>query len=281
MENLNKIYVVGTLTEVELRKGEKDGKAYVGASVVVTVNGQPIELKFFSNQLKKDNTANKKYQNILDLEGMKGRRVTVNGELGNRGFYQASAGQVITFNELSGGFVNLAKDTVADTATFEYAGYVVRPLHERLDKEEKLIAYEMEIGQADYTGENLRVVRFTVGKESTKIIAAIQGSYAKGATVSINGEIHYQVNEVEKREEVAFGEAIVKKFTNVIKTFVITGGKPVIVSEEAYTPAQISALEAAYSEYLLSLEKEAKTQAQSGQVAVTPAPAKSSKAGLL
>lgn len=281
MENLNKIYVVGTLTEVEIRKGSKDGKEYVGGSCVVTVNGQPIELKFFSNQLKKDGTVNKKYNNILELENMKGRRVSVNGELGSRAFYQASAGQVITFNELNGGFFNLAKDTVADVATFEFSGYVIRPLYERLNKEEKLIAYEMEIGQADYTGENLRVIRFTVDKDSAKIVSAIQGSYTKGATVSINGEIHYQINEVEKKEEVAFGEPIVKKFTNVIKTFLITGGKPVIVSEAAYTPAQISALETAYSEYLQSVEKEAKSQVQSGQVAVTPAPARNTKQGLL
>jgi hypothetical protein len=139
----------------------------------------------------------------------------------------------------------------------------------------------MEIAQADYTGENLRVIRFTVGKDSAKIVAAIQSSYTKGTTVSINGEIHYEVNEIEKKEEVAFGEPIVKKFTNVIKTFLITGGKPVIVSEQAYTPAQISALEAAYSEYLQKVEKDAKNQVQSGQVAVNPSPAKSSKQGLL
>ena len=103
----------------------------------------------------------------------------------------------------------------------------------------------------------------------------------KGATVSINGEIHYEINEIEKKEEVAFGEPIVKKFTNVIKTFLITGGKPVIVSEAAYTPAQISALETAYSEYLQKIEKDAKNQVQSGQVAVNPSPAKSTKQGLL
>jgi hypothetical protein len=137
MENLNKIYVVGTLTEVELRKGNKDGKEYVGGSCIITVNGQPIEIKFFSNQLKKDGTVNKKYNNILELENMKGRRVTVNGELGSRAFYQASTAQTITFNEINGGFFNLAKDTVADVATFEYSGYVTRPLYERFNKEEK------------------------------------------------------------------------------------------------------------------------------------------------
>lgn len=282
MENLNKIYIVGTLTEVELRKGSKDGKDYVGGSCVITSNGQPIEVKFYSSLLKKDNTVNKKYQNIIDLEGMKGRRVTVNGELTSRAFYQVSAGQTITFNEINAGFFNLAKDTVEDVATFEFAGYVMRPLYERLNKEEQLIAYEMEIGQADYTGENLRAIRFTVDKDSPKIVSAIQSSYTKGATVSINGEIRYQVNEIEKKEEVAFGEPIVKKFTNVIKTFLITGGKPVIMTEAAYTPAQINALELAHAEYLKSVEEDAKKQAQSGQVAVTPAPSKgTTKQGLL
>jgi len=281
MERLNKIYVVGTLKEVEIRKGEKDGKNYVGGSCVVVANDQPIELKFFSNELTKEGKVSKKYNNILELESMVGRRVSSNGELTSRAFYQESAGQTITFNEINAGFINLVKDTVADTATFEFSGYVVRPLYERLNKDQELIAYEMEIGQVNYSGENLNIIRFTVGKDSSRIISAIQSSYGKNATVSINGEIHYQVTEVEKKEEVAFGEPIVKKFTNVIKTFVITGGKPVIVSEEAYTPTQIAALESAYADYLKSVEKEAKTKVQSGQVAVTPAPAKSSKAGLL
>ncbi len=281
MENLNKVYIVGTLQEIEARQEIKDGKTYIGGSCVIEVNGEPIEVKYFSYQLKKDGTANKKYSNLVDLENLKGRRIKVNGELSSRAFYQAGQGQVITFSEINGGFFNLAKDTDPDVATFEFLGFVIRPLYERKNKNEEVVAYEMELGQADYTGENLRSVRFTVDKNSTAIVTAISESYHKGATVSIMGEIHYQVSVVEKIEEVAFGTPITKKFTNVLKTFLITGGKPVIVSESAYTAAQISALEASYNEYILSVENDAKNQVQSGQVAVTPVNAKSPKQGLL
>lgn len=285
MEKVNKIYVVGTLKTVEARRDQKDGKNYIGGKFTVQVGPESdnniIEMKFYSNELTTEGKANKRYSNYNNLESMLNRRVVVSGELNGRAFYQASQGQVIHFNEVNAGFINLAKDTDADVATFEFSGFVSKPLYERRDKNENIVAYEIEISQANYNGENMRTIRFTVDKDSLKMQQSIQNYYTKNTTVAISGEIRYIKSMVEKVEEVAFGDALVKKFENVLKTFVITGGKNPIVGDAAYTPAQISTLEAAYQKYLLEVEAEGKNDSQSGKTVVEKEPVKTDRSKLL
>ena len=282
MERLNKTYVIGKFRDLETRTGQANGKNYIAGSFKVDVTPENIvEHKFFSFETTTDNKPNSRYKNFADLQSFDGRRVKVSGEINSRAFYNSREGQVIHFNEINSGFVNLAKDTDASVATFEYSGYVIKPLHERMNKNEELVAYEIEVGQADYSGENLRTVRFTVDKNNGKMVNNIQTHYTKNTTISISGEIQYLVTVIEKTEEVMFGDPIVKTFENVLKTYNITGGKQPIVSDQAYTPAQISALESKYQEYLLQVEKDGKAQAESGQTTVVATQTKSDKSALL
>lgn len=266
MERTNKIYVIGTLSQVkDIRVGEKDGIEWVAGTAVVTSGSNEIEFKFYSSEKTKAGKDNSRYANYIGLDTRVGERVKVNGELSGRLWYNEGQGQVINFNELSAGFFNAAKPTEEDVATFEFSGFVVKPLYERLNKDEKLIAYEMEIGQANFNGDNMQIVKFSVDKDSSKIISAISSSYHKGATVAINGIIKYEVTVEEKVEEVAFGDPIVKTYQNTRKSFVITGGKQVITDEGlAYSPAAIANLEVAYKKYVEDLEKDAKAKAAGG-----------------
>lgn len=277
MERTNKIYVVGTLTDIrDLREGEKDGKKWIAGTAVVSSNDSEIELKYFSLDTTKDGAPNKRYKNYTELASKIGGRVKVNGELSGRVFYNESTSQIINFNEVSAGFFNDARPTDEDVATFEFGGFVVKPIHERLDKEEKLIAYEFELGQANFNGDNMQIVRFTVDKDERKIIDSIQRFYTKGSTVFINGNISYKVSLVEKVEEVAFGEPIVKSFQSTIKSFIVTGGKQPIVDTSAYSADQISKLESAYKAYLEKLETEAKSRSEKGATAQSNGPSSNS-----
>ena len=282
MERQNKVYVIGTLAQVkDIREGEKDGVAWIAGSAVVNTKNSEIEFKFYSSAKTVAGKDNARYANYAGLDKLVGTRVRVNGELSGRVFYNEREGQIINFNEVTAGFFNSAKPTEEDVATFEYSGFVTKPLHERLNKEEKLVAYEMEIAQANYSGENMQIVRFSVDKDNRKIVSAIEGAYTKGTTVSIMGEIEYLVEIIEKVEEVAFGDPIVKKFPSVLKRFLITGGKQPIIDEGvAYSPQQIAQLQAAFTDYVAQIEKEAKERNSSG----TPqksAPAKSNNADRL
>jgi hypothetical protein len=279
MENLNKVFVIGTLVEVNTRKDEKDGKNYIGGSFVVESEGNLIEFKLFSYQLTKEGKPNKKYTNYENLQNLIGSRVRVPGEISGRALYNESKAQVIPFAELNAGFVNLAKDTEQDTRTFEFSGFVTETLHERENQEGDLLYYEMSIGQANYSGENLNVVKFRVDKDSAKMVSVISDIYVANSTVSINGLISYVPHTETVKTEVAFGEAIVKTFNSVRKSFIITGGKEPISGETAYTDQQIEKLQEAYQNYLLDVEKKSKEETLSGKTVVTPKPAQTNKIG--
>lgn len=275
MERTNKVYIVGTLKEVEQRLGEKDGRNYVGGKVVIETRDSMIEMKYFSFEMT-EKGINKRYQNYRDLETLKGRRVKATGEISGRAFWQASQGQLIEFNELSLSFMNVAKDTDPAVATFEYSGWVSTPLNERMDKEGKaLLAYEIELAQANYNGDNMQKIKFTVDPKASKIVAAINQYYHKNSTVAVQGEIHYIPQTETRTEEVAFGDPIVKTFTSVHKRFLITAGKSPILDDLAYSAEQISNLEGSYKSYLETVEREAKSEVESGRSVSNPTPPKS------
>lgn len=275
MERTNKIYVIGTLSQVkDTRSGEKDGVAWVAGTAVVTSDTNEIEFKYYSSEKTKAGKPNSRYTNYTGLEARVGERVKVNGELSGRLWFNEGQGQVINFNELSAGFFNTPKPTEADVATFEFGGFVVKPLYERLNQKEELISYELELGQANFNQDNMQIVKFAVDKDSADIVRAIEGAYLKDTTVIINGIIKYEVLVETKVEEVAFGDPIVKTYQNTRKSFVITGGKqPVIEDGLAYSRDDIAKLQASYKTYIEGLELEAKNKADSGASAPKNGPA--------
>lgn len=274
MERTNKLFVVGQLIQVrDVRRGEKDGIRWIGGTAVVKSGASEIEFKYFSSEKTKAGKDNSRYPNYDGLEGRVGERVRVNGEISGRLWYNESQNQVINFNEATAGFFNSAKPSDSDVATFEFGGFVVKPLYERYNKDEELIAYEIEIGQANFNGDNMHIVRFTVDKNASNIVNAIQSAYTKGSTVFINGDVLYEVITEERTEEVAFGDPITKKYQSTRKSFLITGGKQVILDEGlAYSPDNIAKLESAYKLFVADLEKQAKDRSSNTGGSGTNAP---------
>jgi len=283
-ERMNKVYVIGTLIQIkDTREGVKtvDGKdiPWLAGTAVVHTETDDFEFKYYSSSKTAAGKDNSRYANYQTLEKRIDDRVKISGELSGRVWYNEGQAQIINFNELSAGFFNTPKPTEEDVATFEYSGFVVKTIHERMDKEgEELLAYEMEIGQANYQGDNMQIVKFTIDKGNMNIFNAISGAYFKGSTVQVSGAIHYVIVEEEKVETVMFGDPIVKKFSNTRKSFEITGGKAPITDEGvAYTEMGIGKLEASYNAYVLGVEKKAKDKT----TATVSEPKKQGNQGLL
>ena len=276
MERTNKIYVIGTLIQVkDVRTGDKDGVKWVAGTAVVKSTSNEFEFKYYAAEKTQKGKENSRFANYESLANRVGERVKVNGEVSGRLWFNDAQGQVINFNELSAGFFNTPKPSEVDVATFEFGGFVVKPLHERFNKDEELIAYEIEIAQANFNGDNMQIVRFSVDVDNPNA-SKIGAAYPKNTTVFISGVIRYEVVMEEKVEEVAFGDPIVKKYQNTRKSFVITAGKqPIIDDGLAYSPAQIATLQAAYTDYIAQLEKDAKSKSEAGESVVKKAPASS------
>lgn len=275
MEKLNKVFVVGVLQEVSTRVGkDRNNQDYIAGSFVVKSGENHIEFKFYSGKLTQKGVLSQRYTRYEQLEGMLNQKVSVNGTIDSRAFYKASDGQIIPFNELNAGFVNIAKDADEDKANFEFSGFVRNPLYERRDSKDEVISYEIEVAQANYKEDGLNVVKFTVPNDQ-KIRAFVHDNYKKGYTIAISGDIIYTVEQNTVTEEVAFGDPIVKTFTNTRKNYLIRGGKEVILGEAAYQADDISNLEKGYATYLDSVEQEAKRENDSGAAISGDTPAKS------
>ena len=156
--------------------------------------------------------------------------------------------QIRHFNTIRGTFFNKARTDEADTATFDFSGFVVKPIVERKNKDDETIGYRIEIAQANYNDTNMAVIRFDVNKNDINIAQAIESNYGVGSTVKIQGKISYETRVETKEEEVSFGEANKKTVIYTDKVYRITGGSQPLDEDNAdcYPASEIKALVAAY-----------------------------------
>lgn len=250
---VNKVYVVGTVQEVNTNiRTSNDGRDYINGKVVVktVVNDVEslIEMKVLAFAKTKSGDDNKVYQSYTKLDGYLGKRVKISGEFREGSMINQTSGGVNHFNEIYLKFVNPAKVDDMDCATFEYSGFVVKGLYERKDKEDALLGYRIEVGQANYNDTSMQVIRFDVHKDDLNIANVIESNYLVGSTVSFNGNITYISRKETKTEEVAFGDPVVKTFVVSDKTFRITGGNEPYGDEDpaTYTQAEIKKFVEAY-----------------------------------
>ena len=248
----NKVYIVGTLVEVdaEERVSKNTGKDFISGkavikSVVENVENL-IEVKFIAMKKNKDNSDNKNFIAYKNLPALLNQRVRVSGELNDESMVADE--QIRHFNTIRGTFFNKARTDEADTATFDFSGFVVKPIVERKNKDDETIGYRIEIAQANYNDTNMAVIRFDVNKNDINIAQAIESNYGVGSTVKIQGKISYETRVETKEEEVSFGEANKKTVIYTDKVYRITGGSQPLDEDNAdcYPASEIKALVAAY-----------------------------------
>lgn len=250
---INKVYVVGTVQEVNTNiRTTANGRDYINGKVVVksTINDVDslIEMKILAFAKNKNGEDNKIYQSYTKLDSFLGKRVRVAAELREGSMVNQSTGGVNHYNEIYLKFINPARTDDIDCATFEFGGFVVKGLYERKNKEDELLGYRIEVGQANYNDTSMQVIRFDVNKDDLNIANIIESNYVIGSTVSFSGNITYVSRTETRTEEVAFGDPIIKTFVVSEKTFRITGGNEPYGDEapETYTEEEIKKLVEAY-----------------------------------
>ena len=250
---INKVYVVGTVQEVNVEpRTSSTGRDYVSGKIVVKteINNieSLIEMRVLAFAKTNSGEDSKVYASYLKLDGYLGKRVRVTGDLREGSMVNQNTGGVNHFNEIYVKFVNPARNDDIDCATFEYSGFVVKGLYERKNKEDELLGYRLEVGQANYNNTSMQVLRFDVDKNDLNIASIIESNYTVGSTVNFSGTISYISHTETRTEEVAFGDPIVKTFVVSEKTFRITGGNEPFSDEDpaTYTQAEIKKLVEAY-----------------------------------
>ena len=254
LANKNNVYVVGELVEIKDFKNDvygNDAQNYVAATIVVKsiVDGQELltEARTFISEYTTKKTVNKNYAVVKNIHEMLGKKVTISGaQLVSERFWSERTQQLANSTRIKFNLIRLARPTDEDKVTFEFSGFVVRPIAEVIDEDGNVKYYQITLGQANYKEDNMFEVTFAVSKDNVKAYNAMDEKYVPGATVEVNGVCQTIVTHTEKTEPVAFGEPIVKRFTNVDKKFIITGGSDVISGEVEYTKEAIDRLISAY-----------------------------------
>ena len=252
----NEVFIIGELVDVKTDvRTDTKGKTYIGGkvSIKVIVNNVEniIDVSVYANEKTKEGADSKMYKSYLTLDSLLGKRVRVTGTLGEGSIVDPSTGDVRHFNQINAKFINAAYSTdVEDKATFEYSGFVVRPIYERKDKEDNLLGYRIEVAQANWNDTNCLVVRFDIDKDDTQKAAVIEANYIAGATVEFSGNLGAVSTIETKTIEADFGDPITKTFAKTDKTYsIVSGNLPLAADDEkAYNDTIIKTLIAAYKQ---------------------------------
>jgi hypothetical protein len=262
--NKNEVVVVGTLVDNGLEiKESQGGQTYITGNIAVksVINGeeQVFEFRLFSFQYKKGTTeTNGLFRTYSNLDTKIGSRVKVIGSIEENRFFQERTGQIVSFNLNAGRFIYDVTDKTPDSATFEFAGYVDKPVHEKTNKDGEVLHYELVLGQANYNGTKPVMVKFQVPADNKRAVAYMERNYEKGTTVTINGNLSVEVEKITKEEEVAFGDPIVKEYINTFKAYQVVSGSEPIFGKNEYTNAIIRTFANAYEDEAVDIQNKAK-----------------------
>ena len=256
MTKKNEVFIIGEVVEVKTDvRISGEGNKYISGKDFVKVNDNGVEniidVSIFAFEKTKTGTDNKLFKAYTTLDGMLNKRVRVSGSLGEGSIVDESTGDVRHFNQINGKFINAAYTTdTEDKATFEFSGFVTRPIYERKDKENNLLGYRLEVAQANYNDTGLFVVRFDVNKNDIDKARVIEANYTTGSTVEFSGTLG-SVTVIETKTIPAdFGEPMVKTFAKTDKSYTIqSGSNPLAEDDEnAYSTEMIKKLVAAYKQ---------------------------------
>jgi hypothetical protein len=262
--NKNEVVVVGTLVENGLEiKESQGGQTYITGNIAVksVLDGeeQVFEFRLFSFQFKKGTTeVNGLFKTYASLDTKIGKRVKVIGGIEDNRFFQERTGQIVSFNFNAGRFIYDVTDKTPDSATFEFAGYVDKPIHEKTNKDGEVLHYEISLGQANYNGTKPVMVKFQVPATNRKAVTYMERNYEKGVTITVNGNLKVDVEKVTKEEEVAFGDPIVKEYINTFKAYQIVSGSEPIYGRNEYPASKIREFANIYEDEGIEIQNKAK-----------------------
>jgi hypothetical protein len=287
----NNIDLVGKLVNTrgldEVKKATKDGSEFVSGSATLDLGkGQLLEIDVYSKKFTKEGQPSKLFTRYLELPGEVGTKMRVGGVEFTENRFWGRNDQIASVNKVAGRFFNIAKDTDESQAKFTFAGYVFKPIYERLDREGNLLHYETIIAQPNWNSTKPMLVKFAIEKNNSAVINGMEAQYVKGSTVQVTGhiELETETRVVDKAGDTAFGDSATEEYTNTYVKYVITGGnKPLEVgSEGAYKADEIASLMKAYDNEALSIEEAARKKGDSNQTSFSnKETAKSSRTKLI
>lgn len=247
-ESANVVSITGILKELDIVEGESAKGAWIRGTANIQVdqdiNGVAqsgiVQNKMFSMRTKKDGTPNKVYDTILKYKTdfisaaaaddiSEASRVTIpSAKLEENIWIDPKTGNERSSFQISGNFINKAKDDEKDGATFNLSGYVFRTEPEKDKEGEETGRLLVTFGVIGFGGKINRLTLIAEGAAK----AHIEQNWDEEETVKVVGRINMVQKTEEIREKSGFGEDIVKTRTISKRELIITGGSAGSLEEE-------------------------------------------------
>ena len=242
-ESENVVEIVGILSELDITDGTSKGtgKDYISATAKIRldqdINGVMTEnlipVRMFAMKLKKDGTPNKAYERIKGYRDTltslavaenpsQASRVRVTGCKLEENTYMRNDGTLSEKNfSINASFINNARDTDTDKATFEIKGAVVGKMMNEVNSNNEdtgnLIVEAIIIG---YNGKANVIKMIASGPAK----AHIEENWSEGDTVNVNGVINMYSQVQVTYEEQGFGPKLERRNVKFRQDLVILGG---------------------------------------------------------
>lgn len=241
--NTNKMHIVGTLTDVELKTNvTKDGREYLSGNIIVKSNEKDYKIRLFTMKMTKKNEVSKIYNNYLTLNDAINKRISVSGSIDEARIPESNV--IKRGNQLSGQFINVLSSTSEekDIAEFEIVGFIKQALTAVYEADGATVKdYSLVIGNPNYNYTVAKYIRLNVDKTNQNAINTLTNSFSVKDTVSFHGNLDFIVETETKVEKNDFGADTIKTVQRNSKRYVIDGGKK-LIGDVAYTPAEIEEL---------------------------------------
>ena len=288
LKKTNSFKVVGTLIGVDTKKGQMKSNGQDFISVTATVKSvidgksNEFEIEFFASKLTKEGKPSQLYINYDKMGEMKDKKVEVTGEIRENRFWSTKTSQMASNLVLSGKFLKGVTSETADCGTFEMVGFIAKELTEKQNKDKQVYRYDLVLGIANYNNQSASLFTLNVDPDNIAVVKGTQ-SWKVTNTVKVNGQLRCEIEKVEKTEDSAFGEPIVKTFINKKKNFFITSGSNPFTEEGTfYTNDLITGLLEAYkAEDVKKQAEAAASNPQTEEAAESKAPVTSRQTSLI
>lgn len=258
-EKTNLIEVVGTLSEVDLREGTKNGKDYVAGTITIKttekIGEQEVEVEIpfnvYASKMTRKNTVNPSYESLIGVrDGMTSiaacgdpeqatyvRVYQDKGGIRENSFWGKNGKLVETSRPNAGFFSAVNRNKYENTARFETIIFILA-MTEEMDRDGIPTGRLKIKGAAPGYNGSINVIDYIV--ENQKAVEHIQTFWKKGDTVKVYGKFNYTTEVETKEEEVGFGETVKRKVTHSKKELIITAGSPSAYdSDEAFDGGDI------------------------------------------
>ena len=251
-EGINKVDIQGIISEINIRKIERDTGNFIGGQVIVEVENEKgislVPVEVFSKDVTKAGTPNKFYASIERLGEMKSissssreeaTKIAFSGARLNENLFKPNdRDEVIRSTRVNGRFFDVAKvSEYKPKAKFQVEGFIIKMEPEIVNDAEtdRLKIQVATVGYAD----KVEILDFTT--ENGQVSEYIRQHWNEKDTVSLMGYVKFTSQLVEaESKEATFGEVEPTTYTRTIKEFIVVSGSAEPKDEdEAYTENEI------------------------------------------